>query len=320
MEYRRLGKAGVQVSALSLGSWVTFGQQIADEVASELMAKAYEGGINFFDNAEAYASGRSEEVMGKILHKFGWPHDTFLVSSKVFWGGGLPNQTGLSRKHVIEACHKALKRLQVEYLDLYFCHRPDPNTPIEETVRAMSDLIHQGKVLYWGTSEWSAQEITQAHAIARECHLVAPTMEQPMYNLFGRHRFEKEYARLYGEYGMGTTTWSPLASGLLTGKHKDGPAEGTRATLKDYDWLRERLENDAKDKAGKIEKLDKIAKDLGLSLAVFAVAWCLKNPNVSTVILGASKVSQLTENLQAVEAQAKLTPDVMKTVDELVGI
>jgi voltage-dependent potassium channel beta subunit len=320
MEYRRLGKAGVQVSALSLGSWVTFGQQIPDEVAAQLMTTAYDNGVNFFDNAEAYASGRSEIVMGNILHRMGWPHDTFLVSSKVFWGGDLPNQKGLSRKHVIEACHKALKRLQVEYLDLYFCHRPDPHTPIEETVRAMSDLIHQGKVLYWGTSEWSAQEITQAHAVAREFGLVPPTMEQPMYHLFGRHRLEKEYARLFPEYGMGTTTWSPLASGLLTGKHKAGPAEGTRATLKDYGWLRDSIENDAKAKADKIEKLGKIAKDLGLSLAVFAIAWCLKNPNVSTVILGASKVSQLTENLQAVEAQAKLTPDVMKTVDELVGI
>jgi voltage-dependent potassium channel beta subunit len=320
MEYRRLGKAGVQVSALSLGSWVTFGQQIPDEVAAQLMTTAYDNGVNFFDNAEAYASGRSEIVMGNILHKMGWPHDTFLVSSKVFWGGDLPNQKGLSRKHVIEACHQALKRLQVEYLDLYFCHRPDPHTPIEETVRAMSDLIHQGKVLYWGTSEWSAQEITQAHAVAREFGLVPPTMEQPMYHLFGRHRLEKEYARLFPEYGMGTTTWSPLASGLLTGKHKAGPAEGTRATLKDYGWLRDSIENDAKAKADKIEKLGQIAKDLGLSLAVFAIAWCLKNPNVSTVILGASKVSQLTENLQAIEAQSKLTPDVMKTVDELVGI
>lgn len=319
MEYRRLGKAGVQVSALSLGSWVTFGQQIGDDVAAELMAKAYESGVNFFDNAEAYASGKSEIVMGNILHKFAWPRDTFLVSSKVFWGGGLPNQTGLSRKHVIEACHAALKRLRVDYLDLYFCHRPDPNTPIEETVRAMSDLVHQGKVLYWGTSEWSAQEITQAHGIARELNLVPPTMEQPMYHLFGRHRFEKEYARLYTEYGMGTTTWSPLASGLLTGKHKSGPAAGTRATLKDYGWLRDRIESDAKEKAAKIETLAKMAKDLGLSLAVFAIAWCLKNPNVSTVILGASKLAQLEENLQAVDAQAKLTPEVMAAVDDLVG-
>ena len=320
MEYRRLGKAGVQVSALSLGSWVTFGQQISDDVAAELMTTAYDAGVNFFDNAEAYASGRSEEVMGTILKKKGWAHDTFLVSSKVFWGGALPNQTGLSRKHVMEACHAALRRLQVDYLDLFFCHRPDPNTPIEETVRAMSDLIHQGKVLYWGTSEWSAQEITQAHGIARECHLVPPTMEQPMYHLLGRHRLEKEYERLYAEFGMGTTTWSPLASGLLTGKHKGGPAEGTRATLKDYGWLRERIEAQEKENAGRIEKLQKIAKDLGLSMPVFAIAWCLKNPNVSTVILGASKVSQLTENLTAIEAQAKLTPDVIKTVNEIAGI
>src|SRR6202049_2915889 len=208
MNYRRLGKAGVKVSELSLGSWVTFGDQITDDVAEALMTKAYEGGINFFDNAEGYASGRSELVMGKILRKLGWPRDTWLVSSKVFFGSAQhpqkPNQCGLSRKHVFEACHAALKRLQVDYLDLFFCHRPDPHTPIEETVRAMSDLIHQGKVLYWGTSEWSAQEITQAHAVARECHLVPPTMEQPMYNLFGRQRVEKEYARLYAEYGMGT--------------------------------------------------------------------------------------------------------------------
>jgi voltage-dependent potassium channel beta subunit len=320
MEYRRLGKAGVQVSALSLGSWVTFGQQISDDVAAELMKTAYDQGVNFFDNAEAYASGRSETVMGHILRKMAWPHETFLVSSKVFWGGDRPNQEGLSRKHVIEACHNALRRLQVEYLDLYFCHRPDPGTPIEETVRAMSDLVHQGKVLYWGTSEWSAQEIAQAHAVARECHLVPPTMEQPMYHLFGRHRFEKEYARLYAEYGMGTTTWSPLASGLLTGKHKSGPQEGTRATLKNYDWLKEQIAQEAKEKAEKVHKLEQIARDTGLSLAVFAIAWCLKNPNVSSVILGASKVAQLTENLGAIEAQKKLTPEIMKTVDELVGI
>jgi voltage-dependent potassium channel beta subunit len=320
MEYRRLGKAGVQVSALSLGSWVTFGQQISDDVAADLMKTAYDAGVNFFDNAEAYASGRSETVMGNILHKMAWSHETFLVSSKVFWGGNLPNQEGLSRKHVMEACHNALRRLQVDYLDLFFCHRPDPNTPIEETVRAMSDLIHQGKVLYWGTSEWTAQEITQAHAVARECHLVPPTMEQPMYNLFGRHRFEKEYARLYAEYGLGTTIWSPLASGLLTGKHKDGPLAGTRATLESYDWLKESITRDAKEKGDKVQKLAAIAKELGLSLAVFSIAWCLKNPNVSTVILGASKVPQLTENLHAVEAQAKLTPEIMEVVDKLVGI
>jgi voltage-dependent potassium channel beta subunit len=320
MEYRRLGKAGVQISALSLGSWVTFGQQISDDVASDLMRTAYDQGVNFFDNAEAYASGRSETVMGNILHKMGWSHETFLVSSKVFWGGELPNQKGLSRKHVMEACHNALRRLQVEYLDLFFCHRPDPNTPIEETVRAMSDLVQQGKVLYWGTSEWSAQEITQAHAVARECHLVPPTMEQPMYNLLGRFRFEKEYARLYEEYGMGTTIWSPLASGLLTGKHDKGPADGTRATLKDYAWLKEQIARDMEEKGEKIRKLEIVAKELGLSMAVFSIAWCLKNRHVSTVILGASKVPQLNENLQAFKVQDRLSEDVMQRVHEIVDI
>jgi aryl-alcohol dehydrogenase-like predicted oxidoreductase len=220
----------------------------------------------------------------------------------------------------MEACHAAMRRLQVGYLDFYFCHRPDPETPIEETVRAMSDLVHQGKVLYWGTSEWSAQEITQAHAIARECHLVAPTMEQPQYNLFHRHRVEIEYARLFSEYGMGTTIWSPLASGLLTGKHNKGPQEGTRATLKDYEWLKEQLEQKARDKGEQVQRLERIAQELELSPAVFAIAWCLKNPNVSTVILGASKVEQIKENLQAVDAQAKFTPQVMKLIDEVAGV
>jgi voltage-dependent potassium channel beta subunit len=284
------------------------------------MRTAYENGVNFFDNAEAYAGGRSETVMGNILKKSGWAHETFLVSSKVFWGGHIPNSEGLSRKHVIEACHAALRRLQVDYLDFYFCHRPDPETPIEETTRAMSDLVHQGKVLYWGTSEWSAQEITQAHAIARECQLVPPTMEQPMYHIFGRHRLETEYARLYDEYGLGTTTWSPLASGLLTGKHKGGPLAGTRATLKDYEWLKDQITRDMKEKGEKVAKLDALAKELGLPLAVFSIAWCLKNPHVSTVILGASKVEQLSENLRAVEAQTQLTPDVMKQIDEIVGV
>ncbi len=320
MEYRRLGKSGVQVSALSLGSWVTFGQQISDDVAADLMRTAYDNGINFFDNAEAYASGRSETVMGNILHKMAWSHETFLVSSKVFWGGELPNQKGLSRKHVMEACHNALRRLQVDYLDLFFCHRPDPNTPIEETVRAMSDLVRQGKVLYWGTSEWSAQEITQAHAIARELYLVPPTMEQPMYNLLGRFRFEREYERLYDQFGMGTTIWSPLASGLLTGKHDKGPAEGTRASLKEYGWLKEQITRDMQEKGEKVRKLEVVAKEMGLSMAVFSIAWCLRNYHVSTVILGASKVAQLTENLQAVKVVDKFTDDVMKRIHAIVDI
>jgi voltage-dependent potassium channel beta subunit len=243
MNYRRLGKAGVKVSELSLGSWVTFGDQISDDVAEALMTKAYEGGINFFDNAEGYASGRSELVMGKILRKLGWPRDTWLVSSKVFFGSAehpqKPNQNGLSRKHVFDACHAALKRLQVDYLDLYFCHRPDPETPIEETVRAMSDLIAQGKVLYWGTSVWSSDEIMEAWAVARRYHLVPPTMEQPYYNLLQRDRVEVEYARLYDRIGLGTTIWSPLASGLLTGKYNDGLPKDARLGLDDYGWLRD---------------------------------------------------------------------------------
>jgi voltage-dependent potassium channel beta subunit len=319
MEYRRLGKAGVKVSALSLGSWVTFGDQIADSVAAELMKTAYDWGFNFFDNAEAYARGKSELVMGKILKDMGWSRDTFLVSSKVFWGGDKPNQEGLSRKHVMEACHASLRRLQVEYLDLYFCHRPDPETPIEETVRAMSDLIHQGKVLYWGTSEWSAQEITQAHAVARACHLVPPTMEQPQYNIFWRHRVEKEYAPLYEEFGLGTTIWSPLASGLLTGKYAKGPQAGARATLQSCEWMKDRMVREAQNKAEIIQKLAALAQELGMTPAILAIAWCLKNPRVSTVILGASKVLQLKENIRAVEELSKMTPEIMKRIGEIVG-
>jgi len=320
MEYRRLGKAGVQVSAVSLGSYVTFGGQIADDVAADLMKTAYDHGINFFDNAETYVQGGAERVMGNILKDMGWSHETFLVSSKVFWGGKLPNQRGLCRKHVLAACENAMRRLHVDFLDFYYCHRPDPNTPIEETVRAMSDLIHQGKVLYWGTSEWSAQEITQAHAVARECCLVPPTMEQPQYNLFHRDRIEREYARLYGEYGLGATTFSPLAHGVLTGKHKEKPQEGTRATMKVQDaWIGSFIQNRGKEKAEQITKLGALAKELELSMAVLAIAWCLRNPNVSSVVLGASKQSQLIENIQAVEAQAKLSPEVLKRINDIVA-
>jgi voltage-dependent potassium channel beta subunit len=318
MEYRRLGKAGVQVSALSLGSWVTFGDQISDDVASDLMKTAYDAGVNFFDNAEAYAGGKSEIVMGNILKKMAWPHENFVVSSKVFFGGERPNHVGLSRKHVFEACHAALRRLHVDYLDLYFCHRPDPNTPIEETVRAMSDLVHQGKVLYWGMSEWSAQEITQAYAVARECHLEPPTMEQPQYSLVCRRRVEKEYARLYAEYGLGTTIWSPLAGGVLTGKHLAGVQAGTRVAAKGFEWMRSRVERETQTNEA-VRRLLDVAKELGLSPAVMSIAWCLKNPHVSTVILGASKVPQLTENLQAIDAQARLTPEVMTQIGEIVG-
>jgi len=327
MEYRRLGKSGVQVSALSLGSWVTFGDQISDDVAADLMKTAYDAGINFFDNAEAYAGGRSEMVMGNILRNMGWSHETFLVSSKVFWGGqhnvrpARPNEEGLSRKHVLAACHNALRRLQVDFLDLYLCHRPDPSTPIEETTRAMSDLVRQGKVLYWGTSEWSAQQIMQAHLVARQCHLVPPTVEQPQYNLFNRYRVEKEYANLYTEYGMGTTVWSPLASGFLTGKHRQGAADGTRATtVANLGWLKNNFERFAKSKAEQLAKLEELATETGLSLIHFSLAWCLKNPNVSTVILGASKVAQLTENLGALEAMNKLSPDILQRIDAFMPV
>ncbi|MBV9390741.1 MAG: aldo/keto reductase, partial [Verrucomicrobia bacterium] len=266
MKYRRLGKAGIKVSELSLGSWLTFGNQISDGVAESLMIEAYENGVNFFDNAEGYAQGRSELVMGKILNKVGWPRDTWLVSSKVFFGSApqpqKPNQYGLSRKHVFEACHDAMNRLRVDYLDLYFCHRPDPETPIEETVRAMSDLIAQGKVLYWGTSEWSAQEITQAHAVARQFDLVPPTAEQPHYNMLVRERVEKEYSRIYDELGIGTTTWSPLASGVLTGKYNNGVPKETRLSFQANSWLRDRF---TQEQIGKAGRLGEIAADLGIS-------------------------------------------------------
>jgi voltage-dependent potassium channel beta subunit len=318
MEYRRLGKSGLQVSALSFGSWLTFGNQIDDQTAEQLMIKSYEAGINFFDNAEGYAAGKSEIVMGNILHQLGWKRDTFVVSSKVFWGGTKPNQMGLSRKHVIEACHAALKRLQVEYLDLYFCHRPDANTPIEETVSAMSDLVRQGKILYWGTSEWSAHEIAQAYQIAKENYLVAPTMEQPQYNIFHRHRVEAEYKDLYAQYGMGTTIWSPLASGLLTGKYNEGSIADTRANLPKMDWLKDILVgSSAQAKVPIIKKLDNLAKALDTTLPIFAIAWCLKNPNVSTVILGASKLWQLEENLKALQLVNKLGNGAMQEVDKI---
>lgn len=318
MKYRRLGKSGLQVSELSFGAWVTFAQQISEATAERLMTIAYDAGVNFFDNAEAYASGKAEIVMGKILKRRKWGRDTFLVSSKVFWGGDLPNQEGLSRKHVIEACHAALRRLRVDYLDLYFCHRPDPNTPIEETVRAMSDLIGQGKVLYWGTSEWSAREITEAHRIARELRLVPPTMEQPEYNMFHRVRVEKEFAPLYDTVGLGLTTWSPLASGLLTGKYNDGDPGGTRISLKNYGWLRQQFESaEARKRLSKVKKLASVANDLGTTLPRLGIAWCLKNPRVSTVITGASKPKQVEENMKAGELVDKLSKDVIQRIDHI---
>jgi voltage-dependent potassium channel beta subunit len=320
MKYRRLGKSGLQVSELSFGAWVTFAQQISEATAERLMTIAYDSGVNFFDNAEAYADGKAEIVMGKILKRRGWKRDTFLVSSKVFWGGDLPNQEGLSRKHVIEACHAALRRLRVDYLDLYFCHRPDPNTPIEETARAMSDLITQGKVLYWGTSEWSARDIRKAHQIARDLRLVPPTMEQSQYNMFHRDRVEKEFAPLYSKVGLGLTVWSPLASGLLTGKYNEGDPGDTRISLKDYAWLREQFENEeARRRLAKVKKLAKITEDLGTTLPCLALAWCLKNPHVSTVITGASKPGQVNENMKAGELVDKLDDPVMKKIERILG-
>jgi voltage-dependent potassium channel beta subunit len=317
MEYRRLGKSGLQVSTLSFGSWVSFSKQINDKTADELMGIAYDNGINFFDNAEIYALGESEKMMGRVIKKKKWDRTSFLVSSKVFWGwrgtGNKPNQTGLSRKHVIEACDEALQRLQVEYLDMYFCHRPDKNTPILETVWAMNHLIQQGKVLYWGTSEWSAVEIMEAHRVAAEYRLIGPTMEQPQYNLFEREKIEKDYLDVFRNVGLGTTIWSPMASGLLTGKYNDGIPKNSRFALQGFDWLKERwmLEDNMK----KVKKLAELSNKMGVSLATLSIAWCIHNPNVSTAILGATKKQQLIENLKSLEVVKMLTPEIMEKID-----
>lgn len=318
MEYRRLGKSGLQVSALSLGSWLTFGQQISDRTADELMGIAYDAGVNFFDNAEGYAAGKSEIVMGKILKAHKWERESFVVSSKVFFGteNKGPNRIGLSRKHVIEACNGALSRLQVDYLDLYFCHRPDSNTPIEETVWAMNTLLQQGKILYWGTSEWNAVEIMEAIRVAKQYNLIGPTMEQPQYNLMERNKLENEYLLLFKEYGLGTTIWSPLASGLLSGKYTSKKTVNTRLELKGMEWLKDAVLNEEKLK--KAEQLQKLADKLNVPLAKLSLAWCLKNPNVSTVILGASKTEQLKENLTTLEVVPLLTGDVMDKIEEIV--
>ncbi len=321
MQYRQLGPSGLKISALSFGAWVTFGKQIGDPVAEKLLHTAYDAGVNFFDNAEAYADGQAEIVMGAILKKSGWRRSSYLVSSKVFfgWEDDKPNQSGLSRKHVIEGCHDALRRLQVEYLDLYYCHRPDSSVPILETARAMHDLIVQGKVLYWGTSEWSADELREAHRVCAAHNLHAPIVEQPQYNLFHRARFEKEYGPLYKTPGLGTAIWSPLASGILTGKYTAGVPKGTRLDAPGMEWLRDDLLNDpvAKAKIATVPQLAAIANELGTSLPRLGVAWCLKNPHVSSVILGASRVEQLTENLGALDVVAQLTPEVMKKLDAI---
>jgi len=316
MEYRRLGRSGLKVSALSFGSWVTFSFQMDDDDAAETLKVAYDSGVNFFDSAEVYAAGEAERILGRVLRKMEWGRDTYCVSSKVYWGGDRPTQRGLSLKHVHDACHAALERLQVDYLDLFYCHRPDLETPIEETVRAMHSLILQGKVLYWGTSEWSAQQIQEAHGIARELGLTPPTMEQPQYNMFQRDRVEREYRRLYTEVGLGTTIWSPLASGILTGKYRDGIPEGSRLTLPDYGWLRDRVESEeGRTNVRKATALEPIARELGIPLGQMAVAWCLKNSDVSTVILGASTARQLAENLESIDKVPLLTDDVTQKIE-----
>lgn len=319
MQYRRLGKSGVQVSALSFGTWLTFGKQIDDSTADALLSYAYEQGVNFFDNAEAYAGGKSEEVMGKILKSKSWGRGSYLVSSKVFFGAepkGV-NLTGLSRKHVMEACDQALKRLQLDYLDFFFCHRPDKNTPIEETVLAMNTLIQQGKILYWGTSEWSGVEIAMAFEVASRYRIIGPTMEQPQYNLLERHKMENEFTLLFREYGLGTTIWSPLASGLLSGKYNDADPQDTRLKISGMEWLKNRTL--AKENLDKVKNLNNLALELGLSMSKLSIAWCLKNPHVSTVLLGASKMHQLVENITAVDAIDTLTPSVMEEIDRIMG-
>lgn len=317
MKYRHLGKAGLKLSELSLGAWVTYGGQVGEEVAEQCMVAAYEAGVNFFDNAESYAHGNAEIVMGNVLKRVGWPRESYVVSTKIFWGGKGPNDTGLSYKHIIEGVNRSLKHLQLEYVDLVFCHRPDPGTPIEETVRAMDQVIRQGKAFYWGTSEWSAADIMRAAGIAKENHLTPPSMEQPQYNMLHRYRVEVEYAPLYRDLGYGTTIWSPLASGVLTGKYANGIPEGSRATLKGFEWLRE--STITPENVEKANQLKPIVDDLGCTMAQLALAWCLKNPNVSTVITGASRVEQVRQNMAAEDVVDQLTPDVMERIDQILN-
>tara|TARA_B100000212_G_scaffold96989_1_gene71185 strand:- start:1168 stop:2112 length:945 start_codon:yes stop_codon:yes gene_type:complete len=314
MEYRNLGKSGLKISCLSFGSWVTFVNQLTESTALTCMSIAKDHGVNFFDNAEAYASGKSEILMGKLFKKLKWSRDSFIVSSKAFWGGELPTQRGLSKKHLHDACEMALKRLQVDYLDLYYCHRPDPETPIEETVYAMNDLITQGKILYWGTSEWSAKEIDYAFKVSEKLGLRGPTMEQPQYNLLFRERFEKEYKPVFKKYGLGTTIWSPLASGVLSGKYMKRMPNKHRFKVKGYEWLQEELLQDSFQP--KLQTIKDLAEKMNVTMAQISIAWCLKNMNVSSVILGASKKSQLKENLESLKVYDMLTPEIMHILNK----
>jgi len=314
MEYRHLGKAGLRVSELSLGAWVTYGGQIGEELAYPCMVAAYDAGVNFFDNAEGYADGKAEIVMGNILKKTAWKRESYVVSTKIFWGGDGPNDTGLNYKHIVEGVNKALRRLQLEYVDLVFCHRSDPNTPIEETVRAMDLIIRQGKAFYWGTSEWRAADIMRADALARQHHLTPPSMEQPQYNMLWRDRMEMEYLPLFKELGYGATIWSPLASGILTGKYNNGIPEGSRMSLEGYGYLLKRI---TQQKIDIVRKLEGVAKELGCNTAQLAIAWCLKNPDVSTVITGASRVEQVHQNMTSLDIVPRLTEDVMSRIEEI---
>ncbi len=317
MDYRRMGRTGLQLSVLSFGSWVSFHKQINDNSADELMGIAYDHGVNFFDNAEVYALGESEKMMGRVLKAKNWDRTSYTLSSKAFFGWrgkeNKPNQTGLSRKHLTEACNEALQRLQTDYLDLYFCHRPDKNTPIEEVVLTMNTLIQQGKILYWGTSEWSGVELMEANRVARDYRLIGPAMEQPQYNLFEREKLEKDYLEVFKNVGLGTTIWSPLASGLLTGKYNNGIPEGSRLAIEGFDWLKERLIME--EKIEKVKQLQQLANELGCSLPALSIAWCIKNANVTTAILGATRKEQLLDNLTALEALALLTPEVLQKIE-----
>ncbi len=316
MEYRHLGKAGLRLSELSLGAWVTYGGQVGEDRARECLAAAYEAGVNFFDNAEAYAGGEAEVVVGNVIKQLGWRRESIVVSTKIFWGGAGPNDLGLSHKHIVEGVNNALRRFQMDYVDLVYCHRPDPNTPIEETVRAMDLVIKQGKAFYWGTSEWSAADIMRADGLARQYGLTPPSMEQPQYNMFVRERVEKEYLPLYRDLGYGITNFSPLASGMLTGKYNEGIPEGSRATLEGYEWIRRGI---TPERIATVRRLQGVAADLGCSLAQLGLAWCLKNPHVSSVITGASRPEQVRENMKALDVVPKLTPDVLQRIDDILG-